>query len=88
MLAILQRIDPDENMDRWYLVTIQETLLDPIAVVCQYGSRHTSWQQTRVIPVQNTAVAEELVASIVAEKVKRGYKKIEFAGSSVPGELG
>jgi predicted DNA-binding WGR domain protein len=34
MLNILRRIDTDENTDRWYLVAIQATLLDPVAVVC------------------------------------------------------
>ena len=62
MLTILRRIDPDENMDRWYLVTIQARLFDPIAVVCQYGSRHTAWQMTRLIPVADAAEAEELEA--------------------------
>ena len=50
MLTVLRRIDPDENMDRWYLVMIQATLFDPIAVVCQFGSRHTAWQQTDHCP--------------------------------------
>jgi len=77
MLTVLHRIDPDENMDRYYIVTIQATLFDPIAVVCQYGSRHTAWQQTRVIPVADAAEAEELAASIVKTKVGRGYVVVE-----------
>ena len=76
MLTVLHRIDPDENMDRWYLVTIQATLFDPIAVICQYGSRHRAWQQTRVIPVANAAEAEELAAKIVKAKVGRGYEVV------------
>jgi len=34
MLTVLRRIDPDENMDRYYIVTIQATLFDPMAVIC------------------------------------------------------
>ena len=55
MLTILRRIDTDENTDRWYLVAIHATLLDPIAVVCQYGSRYTVRQQTWVKPVADAA---------------------------------
>ena len=76
MLTVLHRIDPDENMDRYYIVTIQATLFDPMAVICQYGSRHTAWQQTRVIPVANAVEAEELAAAIVEAKVGRGYEVV------------
>ena len=80
MLTVLRRIEPDENMDRYYIVTIQATLFDPIAVVCQYGSRHTAWQQMRVIPVADAAEAEELAAAIVKAKVGWGYEVVERVG--------
>lgn len=73
MLVVLRRVEPDEKMDRWYLVTVQRTLLDPVAVVCQYGSRHTSWQQTRVLPAASREEAEALAGKIVAAKLRRGY---------------
>jgi hypothetical protein len=55
---------------------VQATLLDPIAVVCQSGSRHIAWQQTRVIPVADAAEAGELAAAIVKTKVGRGYELV------------
>jgi len=59
----------------WYLVTVQQTLLDPVAVVCQYGRRHTTWQQTRVLPANSADEARTLAKKIVAAKLKRGYKR-------------
>jgi predicted DNA-binding WGR domain protein len=73
VFVILNRVCPEEGLDRWYLVTIQTTLLDPIAVVCSYGSRHTSWQQARIKPVASKQEAEILATKIIKSKIKRGY---------------
>jgi len=73
MLALLQRVEPDENMDRWYLVTVQPSLLDDIAVVVAYGSRHTDWQQVRVMPAQSLSDAHHIAQNIIAGKLKKGY---------------
>ncbi len=75
MLVVLHKIDLEENIDRWYLVTIQASLLDRIAVICQYGRRHTTWQQTRVLPVDSMTEAQALAEEIVAAKLKRGYER-------------
>ena len=60
-------------MDRWYTVMVQPTLLEPVAVVCAYGNRQTSWQQIRIIPAASWDEAKEKAAKIVEGKVKRGY---------------
>jgi len=33
MMSMLTRIEPENNMDRWYFVGIQSTLLEPWAVI-------------------------------------------------------
>ena len=76
-MVIMQRVDPDENIDRFYIVNVQASLLDSVAVVIQYGSRQTAYQMTRVLPVESTAAGEELAAAIVAGKVRRGYQIVE-----------
>jgi predicted DNA-binding WGR domain protein len=74
MFVLLRRVDTAENMNRWYLVTIQATLLDPVAVVCLYGRRHTSGHHIWVRPAATAAEAEEIAAAIVAKRLKRGYE--------------
>ena len=37
IMVILKRVEPEEKVDRWYMVTVQPTLLEPVAVVCAYG---------------------------------------------------
>ena len=76
-MILLTRIEPDARMNRWYLVNVQPTLLDEIAVVCAWGSRETSFQQTRIIPVHSQVQAQNLAADIVKKKIGRGYRFVE-----------
>ena len=50
MLTFLKRVDPEEHMDRWYMVFVQATLFEPVAVICAWGNRRNSYQQLRVLP--------------------------------------
>jgi hypothetical protein len=73
MFAILQKVEPAEHVDRWYLVTVQPTLLDPMAVICAWGSRQNEWQQWRIFPAGSWEEANALAQKIVARRLKRGY---------------
>lgn len=73
MMTLLVKVDPQEHMDRWYMVTIQPTLLDELAVVCAYGSRHTGWQRIRILPVDSEEAAQALAQKIVNAKLRRDY---------------
>lgn len=73
MRAFLTKVDPDENINRWYLVFVQATLLDPMAVTCMWGSRETTWQQLRILPAASLHEAEVLAGKIIRGKIKRGY---------------
>jgi len=44
MGTLLKRIDREEHVNRWYFVTVQATLLDPVAVVTAWGSRENEYQ--------------------------------------------
>lgn len=79
MTVLLKRFDPEENLNRWYMVHVQPTLLEPIAVMCAWGSRETSWQQMRIMPVATLTDASRLAQEIVAQKLKRGYIRVELA---------
>ena len=47
-MVVLKRVDPEANMNRTYMVTVQPTLLDTVAVVYAWGSRESSQLQVRV----------------------------------------
>jgi predicted DNA-binding WGR domain protein len=72
-MIFLNRIDPHENLNRWYLVSIQATLFHPCAVVIAWGRRDNAFQQWRAIPVESAAQAQELADRIVTKKIKKGY---------------
>ena len=73
MNTTLIRIDREKNMDRRYSVAIQPTLLDPVAVVCVWGSRRSSYQRMQVHPVSTREEAEQVTEKIVRGKIRRGY---------------
>lgn len=70
----LIRLDPEKGMNRWYLVTVQPTLFDPVAVVCAWGSRVTAYQRLRCLPMPDREQAERRAREIVERKIRRGYR--------------
>lgn len=75
----MKRVDPEANMDRWYMVFVQASLFDPVAVVCAWGSRRTAYYQLRVRPAGSTEEALVTAKKIVQQKVKRGYRAVTEA---------
>ena len=73
-MILLQRIQPEDGMNRWYLVTVQPTLFHPCAVVIAWGRRDNDFQQWRVIPAESGTQAQELAGRIVERKIRRGYR--------------
>ncbi|MCL4864065.1 MAG: WGR domain-containing protein [Caldilineaceae bacterium] len=69
----LIRVDLEKHMDRRYSVAIQPTLLDPVAVVCFWGSRRSSYQRMQVHPATTREEAEQVAEKIVRGKIRRGY---------------
>jgi predicted DNA-binding WGR domain protein len=73
MFTQLTRHDPDENMNRWYTVIVQPTLLDPVAIITAWGSRENDYQQVHIEPVESLQIAMETAEGIVQAKLRRGY---------------
>jgi len=71
----LIRVDPPRRVYRWYVVAVQATLLEPWAVVCGWGSLRTRYERWRIIPCGSRGEAEERMATIVAQKRRRGYRE-------------
>ena len=72
-MILLVRVDPKKNASRWYSVIVQPTLMDGCTVVCLWGSRGTSYQRERILPVSSPDEAQALAEQIVARKLRRGY---------------
>jgi predicted DNA-binding WGR domain protein len=72
-MTYLVREEPENNVNRWYFVTVQPTLFEPLAVICFWGRRGTKYQRARILPAGTPAQAEELASWIVSQKIKRGY---------------
>jgi len=73
MNTTLIRVDPGQHMDRRYSVSVQPTLLDPMAVVCVWGSRRSSYQRLQVHNAATLEEAQRMAEKIVRAKIRRGY---------------
>jgi predicted DNA-binding WGR domain protein len=73
MNTTLIRVDPGQHMDRRYSVSVQPTLLDPVAVVCVWGSRRSGYQRLQVHPTATPDEALKLAEKILQRKMQRGY---------------
>jgi len=73
-MVFLTRIDVSQNMARWYIIEVQPTLFDELAVVCGWGRIGTAYERWRVLPVDSQDKADEMVETIVRKKVKKGYQ--------------
>ncbi len=73
-MILLSHIEPTENLNRWYLVSIQATLFFPCAVIIAWGRRDNDFQQWRAIPADTLDHAQELADKIVKKKLQRGYQ--------------
>mgnify|MGYP001797126137 CR=1 FL=1 len=69
----LRKFDAAQRMNRWYAVRIQPTLLDPVAVICSWGSGVTAWEQSKIMPMASWEQARTAADNIVKSKIKRGY---------------
>ena len=70
----MSRIDPDKNANRWYLIGIQPSLFDPIALIRFWGSRSTTYQQVMVQPFEDQETAREAADKLICDKVRGGYR--------------
>lgn len=74
MITTLTRVDPALRMDRWYTVAVQPSLLDPVAVICAWGSRRSRYQRLWVLPADSLPEAVATADGIIRQKLRRGYR--------------
>lgn len=86
MYAFLTRIEPDANMNRWYLVGIQPNLFGEIMLFRAWGSRVNSGMQYK----QNICLVKEAAIyaarKVIQQKLEKGYILIHCAAELRPKE--
>ena len=82
-MILLSHVEPTDNLNRWYLVSIQATLFFPCAVVIAWGRRDNDFQQWRAVPVETLAQAQELANRIVKKKLQRGYQVCHLSNPEI-----
>ena len=70
--VILDRYDPDRNMARYYVLSIEPSLFGDIALVRQWG-RHGRNGRHRIELFRERAHAIETLEAWFARKTRRGY---------------
>jgi len=69
----LTRVDPDRNMRRFYLMTVQRDLFGGATLVREWGQVGSSGQ-VRVDYHESEGQAVNALADIASAKRKRGYR--------------
>lgn len=72
MYAFLTHINPAQNKNRWYFISIQPGIIDACVVYRSWGRRDSDSQQILVRPFEPDE-AIKLARKIVREKVRKGY---------------
>jgi predicted DNA-binding WGR domain protein len=84
----LQHMDYGQNVNHFYLVGVQPSLFDNVALIRFWGSRQNTSQRVIVQPFDDQASARAAADRLIQQKVKRGYLIVD--GYEPPGieELG
>jgi predicted DNA-binding WGR domain protein len=72
MSVLLHRVDPQENVSRFYLVTVGPSLLDAYAVLRVWG-RIGGYERSMVSPCASAEEAQALADRLVRRRIRRGY---------------
>ena len=63
-----------EDKDRWFMVVVQSTLFEAMAVVCYWGDCLNDMQGMRILPARSKAAAMRMASAIVTDRVDRRIK--------------
>jgi len=73
---LFEKVDPEKNIDRFYLVAYQPTLLGP-AVIRLWGRKGRWQRQATPRPFDSLEEAWPLIRSIVKARLRHGYEVVE-----------
>lgn len=71
-LLVLERREPSANMARFYVLSLEETLFDDVALVREWGRLGTSGRR-RLDLFEARAQASEALETWLSRKQRRGY---------------
>ncbi len=74
MHAFLTRIDPKQNMNRWYLVVIQPNLFNELTIFTAWGGRASGGMRFQMHAAASMSEAVKFARGIVRSKVGKGYQ--------------
>ena len=74
--TLLERVEPDEGMNRWYFVGVQPGLFDEVVVIRFWGSRESAFQQMALQAFDDVEAARAAAGDLVRAKLGRGYKVV------------
>ncbi len=74
MWTWLERVNYEHRVNRWYVVAVQASLFDEVALIRFWGSRGTDFQQMRVDPFDDVDTARDAAERLIREKVRKGYR--------------
>jgi predicted DNA-binding WGR domain protein len=77
-LVHLQRVNPERNEQRYYIVQVGPSLLDDYAVLRVWG-RMGGQQRHTVIACQSQAEADRLADSLIRRRLRHGYVTVRCA---------
>jgi predicted DNA-binding WGR domain protein len=72
-MVVLERRNASRNIARFYVLAIEPTLFDEMALVREWG-RIGSWGRRRLDLHPNRAAAAESLDAWLVRKVRRGYR--------------
>ena len=82
---LLERVDPEQNENRFYYLAWQSSLFDYGTVVRMYGRRDGQRRKLSPIPYPSLVEAWPLIRSIIRRRLRHGYqiKEPEEIGQAI-----
>lgn len=77
----LRRIEPSQNMRRFYTLSTQPTLFGGASVVRNWGGIGTGGQSMMEKTYDDSAEAAEALARLERSKRRRGYRETDISGT-------
>jgi predicted DNA-binding WGR domain protein len=84
MWTWLERVNYEHQINRWYVVAVQNSLFSELALIRFWGSRGTDFQQIKIEPFENANKARDAADRLIRSKVRKGYRVVS---GYVPPEL-
>ncbi len=76
-MRLFHKVEPEQDIRRWYTVTWGPTLFGTWAVVCAWGRLGTDWSQRQVREFDEEEEAACEAEAQIRQRLKRGYTVVE-----------